>query len=158
MDEDAGGKSIWESAALIYYLAVTKDPGHILLPEDALGAAQVLSWLSFQTSYMAKAHAQMFMPLYFGQPGEPAEVAAAVDQLRWCWGHLEAALVEGGGWLVGGRFTAADAGFAAAVATEAALLRESLSSLFHSLLPAVRRPAPSVAEPHRRPRLQLDTF
>lgn len=49
VDCDAGGLKLFESGAILCYLAETRDPTHSLLPQGAGPRAEVLQWLFFQT-------------------------------------------------------------------------------------------------------------
>ncbi len=48
MDHEAGDLAVWESGAILVYLAEEKDAQRRLLPADPQQRVEVLSWLFFQ--------------------------------------------------------------------------------------------------------------
>ena len=76
-------------------------------------------------SYFAPANVKIFVPLFFGSSTTAESLIAAVEEVRRYWDLLTQRLKAGGGWLVDRRYTAADAGFCAAILQETVLLGES---------------------------------
>ncbi|RKG57748.1 glutathione S-transferase family protein, partial [Corallococcus sp. AB011P] len=76
---DDGGFVLWESRAIMVYLA-EKTPGQTLLPTDAQGRADVNRWLFWCSSHMAPANTVLVLENFVKQrtgrgPPDPAEVA-----------------------------------------------------------------------------------
>lgn len=74
---DDDGFVVWESAAILKYLA-SKRPQRGLLPSDAQGAAMLDQWLFWwvahpEAALMALAYEKLVKP-YFGQPGNDASI------------------------------------------------------------------------------------
>jgi glutathione S-transferase len=106
------GLVIWESLAINLYLA--KKAGGPLAPanlaEDGL-ATMWSVWVETEVeplAYQLLAHTSSLPP----EKRDPAKAKEATEALKAPLGVLEAALVKGGGTLIGGRFTVADVNLA----------------------------------------------
>lgn len=102
------GLALSESLAMNLYLA--RKHGGPVAPADLKEEALATMW-SFWAATQAEPHAaQIIYNMVMKAPAErDAKLAAAsVEALRGPFAILDAALVAGGGWLVGGRFTVAD--------------------------------------------------
>ena len=102
MDDD--GFVLHESLAIALYLA--RKHGGPLAPKDAREEALTVQWSLWAAT---SAEPRTIQILYNAGPtGDAALRQASIDGLAGPFAALEAALVAGGGHLVGGRFTVAD--------------------------------------------------
>ncbi|KAH9933648.1 glutathione S-transferase C-terminal-like protein [Epithele typhae] len=112
IDHQNGDYAIWESNAIILYLLEQHDPAHKLSVTDAKEKSDFTKWLFFQAS----GQGPYFGQLRHFQAAHPVQVPTARERyqrevLR-VWGVLDGVLAAApGGWLVGGRVTAADITF-----------------------------------------------
>ncbi|MCY1083091.1 glutathione S-transferase family protein [Archangium lansingense] len=92
---DDEGFCLWESNAILCYLAAKK-PESGLLPADARGMAQVQQWLQWQaTTFGPSANEVMGETVYakfFGRAKDEAKYAAGMEKVRRDLGVLEKAL------------------------------------------------------------------
>src|SRR4051794_21051538 len=108
--EDDDGYVIWESPAIMTYLA-TKNAGANLLPTDARGRAETTRWMFWSASHLESACMDMAMEKMVKpmMGGTPDEARMAHDKAQWerfapvLNGHL-----EGKTWLVSNTFSIAD--------------------------------------------------
>jgi len=105
------GFVLWESNAILYYLAAKK-PGSGLWPSDARGQADVLRWHSWEAAHWFPACAILAFERVLkkltgqGDP-DPDEVAKGENQFHRCAAVLDGAL-RGRRWLLGDPLTIAD--------------------------------------------------
>ena len=114
-----GGLMLWESRAIMQYLAETT-PGQTVLPTDARGRAEVNRWLFWCAAHMAPANAILVMenfvkPLTGRGPADPAEVARGEALFAQLAPVLDAHLA-GRAWVALDRLTLADFSLAAGFA------------------------------------------
>jgi glutathione S-transferase len=105
---DDDGLILWESLAINLYLA--KKHGGPLAPANPAEEARMLQW-GFWSAIEIEQPGTMV--LYHGallpaEQRDPAVLAAAMETLQAPLAVLEQALIAGGGYLVGRRFTVAD--------------------------------------------------
>ncbi len=103
-----GGTVISESLAINLYLA--RKHGGALAPVDLAEEGRMLSW-SFWAATTVEPNAATAMyntVMYAPELRDPAAVTKALAALEAPLKVLEQMLVQGGGFLVGGRFTVAD--------------------------------------------------
>jgi len=105
---DDDGLILWESLAINLYLA--RKHGGPLAPANLAEEGQMLQWTLWAV-WELEPHAQAVMGHAQTLPVEQrdaAVLAKATATVEGALGVLNAALVKGGGHLVGGRFTVAD--------------------------------------------------
>lgn len=99
------GERLTEGAAILQHLA-DRAPGTGLTPKaGTIDRARVIEHLNFTASELHKA----FAPFFGAVKPEGAARAAAEEKLVRRMDHLERQLADGRAYLVGGRFTVADA-------------------------------------------------
>jgi len=115
---DDGGFVLWESRAIIQYLA-EKSPGQTLLPTDAQGRADVQRWLFWCAAHngptMTILVQENFVKPMMGRPADPAELARGEAQFAQCASLLDAHLADKP-WMAQDRLTLADFSLAASYA------------------------------------------
>jgi glutathione S-transferase len=102
------GVVVWESLAINLYLA--KKAGGPLAPANVVEDGLMTMW-GFWAVTEVEPHAALALyntTMYAPEKRDPAVVARALEALKAPLEVLEQALVKGGGYLVGGRFTVAD--------------------------------------------------
>ncbi len=117
LDDD--GRLLWESRAIMQYLA-DRTPGQTLLPTDAWGRADVNRWLFWCAAHMAPANAiltqeNFVKPLTGRGPGDPAEIARGEALFAQGASILDAHLA-GKTWVAQDHLTLADFSLAAGFA------------------------------------------
>ena len=111
-----GDFMLWESRAIMEYLAAKK-PEANLLGHDDREWADITRWLFWDAAHLARHTGTVVFEnlvkriLNMGPP-DTAAIAAAVEQLRRFYGVLDGCL-KGKSYLVAGRLTVADLGLAA---------------------------------------------
>ncbi|NNB90773.1 glutathione S-transferase family protein [Corallococcus exiguus] len=157
---DDGGFVLWESRAIMVYLA-EKTPGQTLLPTDAQGRADVNRWLFWCSSHMAPANTVLVQENFVKQrtgrgPPDPAEVARGEALFAQAAPVLDSHLA-GRTWVTQERLTLADLSLAAsfALAGPARLPLEGYANLRAWLgrvqqLDAWQRTAPPMPPPAAR--------
>ena len=157
---DDGGFVLWESRAIMVYLA-EKTPGQTLLPTDAQGRADVNRWLFWCSSHMAPANTVLVQENFVKQrtgrgPPDPAEVARGEALFAQNAPVLDSHLA-GRTWVTQDRLTLADLSLAAsfALAGPARLPLEGYANLRAWLgrvqeLEAWQRTAPPMPPPAAR--------
>lgn len=109
--EDADGTVIWESPAILIYLA-EKHPEKNLLPKEVINRTDALRWMFWNASHLEAAVAtvaveRIIKPMLMKQPGDDARAAAGVADFNRFAPILNAHL-EGKEWILGKQFTIAD--------------------------------------------------
>ncbi|NNC20557.1 glutathione S-transferase family protein [Corallococcus exiguus] len=157
---DDGGFVLWESRAIMVYLA-EKTPGQTLLPTDAQGRADVNRWLFWCSAHMAPANTVLVQENFVKQrtgrgPPDPAEVARGEALFAQTAPVLDSHLA-GRTWVTQERLTLADLSLAAsfALAGPARLPLEGYANLRAWLgrvqqLEAWQRTAPPMPPPAAR--------
>ncbi|AFE04893.1 hypothetical protein COCOR_02880 [Corallococcus coralloides DSM 2259] len=157
---DDGGFVLWESRAIMVYLA-EKTPGQTLLPTDAQGRADVNRWLFWCSAHMAPANTVLVQENFVKQrtgrgPPDPAEVARGEALFAQTAPVLDSHLA-GRTWVTQERLTLADLSLAAsfALAGPARLPIEGYANLRAWLgrvqeLEAWQRTAPPMPPPAAR--------
>ncbi|GHG70786.1 glutathione S-transferase family protein [Comamonas sp. JC664] len=157
---DDGGFVLWESRAIMVYLA-EKTPGQTLLPTDAQGRADVNRWLFWCSAHMAPANTVLVQENFVKQrtgrgPPDPAEVARGEALVAQTAPVLDSHLA-GRMWVSQERLTLADLSLAAsfALAGPARLPLEGYANLRAWLgrvqeLEAWQRTAPPMPPPAAR--------
>ncbi|RKI02572.1 glutathione S-transferase family protein [Corallococcus sp. AB030] len=157
---DDGGFVLWESRAIMVYLA-EKSPGQTLLPTDAQGRADVNRWLFWCSAHMAPANTVLVLENFVKQrtgrgPPDPAEVARGEALFAQTAPVLDSHLA-GRTWVTQERLTLADLSLAAsfALAGPARLPLEGYANLRAWLgrvqeLEAWQRTAPPMPPPAAR--------
>lgn len=91
------GFCVWESNAIICYLAAKK-PESGLLPTDARGMAQVQQWLQWNATTFSPAITEVMMETvyakFFGRAKDEAKYAAGMEKVRRDLGVLEKELAH----------------------------------------------------------------
>jgi glutathione S-transferase len=111
-----GDFSLWESRAIMQYLAAKKPEANLLGHSDKEWA-DIARWLFWDASHLARhtgtvVFENMVKRILNMGPPDQAAIAAAIEQLKRFYGVLDAAL-KGKKYLVGGRLTVADLALAA---------------------------------------------
>ncbi|NPD22087.1 glutathione S-transferase family protein [Corallococcus exiguus] len=157
---DDGGFVLWESRAIMVYLA-EKTPGQTLLPTDAQGRADVNRWLFWCSAHMAPANTVLVLENFVKQrtgrgPPDPTEVARGEALFAQTAPVLDSHLA-GRTWVTQERLTLADLSLAAsfALAGPARLPLEGYANLRAWLgrvqqLEAWQRTAPPMPPPAAR--------
>lgn len=157
---DDGGFVLWESRAIMVYLA-EKTPGQTLLPTDPQGRADVNRWLFWCSAHMAPANTVLVQENFVKQrtgrgPPDPAEVARGEALVAQTAPVLDSHLA-GRTWVAQERLTLADLSLAAsfALAGPARLPLEGYANLRAWLgrvqeLEAWQRTAPPMPPPAAR--------
>ncbi|RKI46630.1 glutathione S-transferase family protein [Corallococcus sp. AB004] len=157
---DDGGFVLWESRAIMVYLA-EKTPGQTLLPTDAQGRADVNRWLFWCSAHMAPANTVLVQENFVKQrtgrgPPDPTEVARGEALFAQTAPVLDSHLA-GRTWVTQERLTLADLSLAAsfALAGPARLPLEGYANLRAWLgrvqeLEAWQRTAPPMPPPAAR--------
>ena len=115
---DDGGFLLWESRAIMLYLA-EQQPGQTLLPADAKGRADVQRWLFWCAAHMAPANTivvhENFVKPMMGRPQDIAELARGAALVQQ-FGAIHDAHLAGKQWVAQDRLTLADFSLAAGFA------------------------------------------
>jgi glutathione S-transferase len=92
---DDGGFHLWESNAIICYLA-TKKPESGLMLSDPRGMAMMHQWLQWQATTFSNSTTDVMMETvylgFFGRDQDPQKYAAAMEKVRRDLGVLETCL------------------------------------------------------------------
>src|SRR5690349_8649575 len=95
--EDDDGFCVWESNAILCYLAALK-PDSGLMPMDARGIAQVQQWLQWQATTLGPSATEVLMETVyakmFGREKDEAKYAAGLEKIRRDLGILEGVLTR----------------------------------------------------------------
>ena len=108
-----GDYCLADSSAIVHYIEA-KHPEPELIPGEARARGKVVWYDEFSDTIMAACGAKMFFnrvvaPRFIGRPGDETVAAAAEkDELPPILDYLERVVPDGGGFLVGNRFTLAD--------------------------------------------------
>jgi glutathione S-transferase len=109
--EDTDGTIIWESPAILVYLA-EKHPEKNLLPKDAINRTDALRWMFWNASHLEAAifavgFERIVKPMLLKKPTDEARVAIGIADFNQHAPVLNAHL-EGKDWILGKQFTIAD--------------------------------------------------
>jgi glutathione S-transferase len=104
-----GDFSMWESNAILLYLA-DKDESGRLLPHDRQQRALAAQWLSWQVSDLNPGWIYAVYALLRKVPGydDPQQIDASIQRWTGRMQVLESALAKGGPFILGKNFSAAD--------------------------------------------------
>jgi len=143
--EDDDGSFMWESPAIITYLA-GKNPQSNLFPNDAKGRAETLRWMFWNTAHfepavLGVAFEKLFKPMMGADPDE-ARIAACTKDFERYAPILDAHLANKT-WLLGDAFSLADisVGVACELALPAQLDMSKMPNLKAWLGRVTERPA-----------------
>ncbi|MCC7046326.1 MAG: glutathione S-transferase N-terminal domain-containing protein [Alphaproteobacteria bacterium] len=105
-----GDKAMFESAAIVLYLAEKHPEAKLMPPPGAPERMKFLQWLMYltntiQDSFILYYHPDNFFP---DEPSRAALKAAGEARLEKQWSVVDAALAENGPYLTGATFSAAD--------------------------------------------------
>ncbi len=115
--EDDDGYVIWESPAILTYLA-SKNPQKNLLPTDARGRAETVRWMFWNASHLEAAvygvaFEKLVKPMLGAQADQTRIDACTKDFERYA--PVLNAHLEGKQWICGDQFTIADISVAVVV-------------------------------------------
>ncbi|KKB08236.1 glutathione S-transferase family protein [Devosia chinhatensis] len=133
-----GDFALWESNAILVYLADKAAPGQ-LLPTDLQQKGRVLQWLGWQAAELNPAWGYAVMALQRKTPGydDPQAIAASLERWTARLDILEAELGRNGPFLGGSVFSIAD-------------IAIGLSTHRWMCLPADRKSLPAVEAHYQR--------
>ena len=106
-----GDLNLWESRAIMQYLASTK-PGNTLWPSDPKRQADIARWQFWEASHLSKgtgafAFERLFKKMFMKQDADP--VALAAGEKEWnTFAPVLNAQLEGKQWILGDVLTLAD--------------------------------------------------
>jgi glutathione S-transferase len=139
--EEDDGWTLWESLAVVVYLAETH-PTKGLFPTDARSRAEALRWMFFCASHLDPAveslYTQKFLSRLRGQAVDEAAVASAKKDLDRYLPVFEARM-ETQPWVLGPSFSLVDVA-----------LGTSVDTLFKKELEFDRKACPAIAAWHSR--------
>ena len=103
------GFTLWESNAILRYLAATQPAGTALWPADPQARAVVDQWLDWQQTTMGPPQSAVFQSLVRTAPDkrDSAAIAAALVRAGAAWSILDAQLAKHA-YIAGPDFTIAD--------------------------------------------------
>jgi len=107
--EEPDGFTLYESNAILRYLARTRAPGHAIYPAEPRAAAECDKWMDWQLGTLNRPRTVIFFT-YVRIPEADRDWPAthkARDEAERLWAQVEARL-EGRPWLVGDAMTLAD--------------------------------------------------
>jgi glutathione S-transferase len=99
------GALLTEGAAIVQYLADLRPESQLAPPAGTRARVELQSWLVFIATELHKTFSPWLFHAEYGEPAQAAARARIIDRLA----HVEARLAAGGPYLLGERFTAADA-------------------------------------------------
>lgn len=104
-----GAFTLWESNAILRYLAAVHADGTALWPADLQARANIDRWMDWQQTYMGPHQTVVFQGLIRtpADKRDNAAIAAAIDRAGHAWGILDAQLA-GRDFITGPDFTIAD--------------------------------------------------
>jgi glutathione S-transferase len=104
----ADGTVITENVAILAYLAKTH-PAANLLPKDAVGEAQCLSFMAWLSNTVHPCFTHVFRPERFSDRADTHEAIKEKGRISF-WANLQEidGLLAGKQWVQGGQFTACD--------------------------------------------------
>jgi glutathione S-transferase len=139
--EDDDGWTLWESCAVLVYLAETH-PDRGFFPTDVRGRANALRWMFWASAHLdpsvALVYGQRFLRPMRGQAVDETAVASAMKDLARYLPVLEAQLATGT-WILGAHFSLVDIALGA-----------SVDALFRKEVAFDRTPYPAVSAWHGR--------
>lgn len=86
VDHDASDLAIWESGAILMYLAEEKDPQRRLLPRDPAQRSEVLSWLFFQVGGLGPMQGQADWWLLFAPERDEVALKRYIEETERLYG------------------------------------------------------------------------
>jgi glutathione S-transferase len=106
---DDGGFVLWESNAILRYLAAQYGDG-TLYPAAPKQRARIDQWMDWQASDLNRSWSYAFMALVRQSPahGDQQQLAASIDNWSGFMRVLDQRLQETGAYIAGDRFTLAD--------------------------------------------------
>ena len=103
------GEPVFESAALVMFLADAYPMAGLAPPLDSLERAHYYQWLMHLANPLQPAFRNWFYPTEAaGEANAEATKAQAQVRIEGCWDRIDAHLAERGPWLLGDRLSAAD--------------------------------------------------
>ncbi|KAJ3298289.1 hypothetical protein HDU79_011576 [Rhizoclosmatium sp. JEL0117] len=107
IDHNRNDFAVFESAAILLYLAEHYDPDHILFPTDSNERSEVIQWLMWQMGGLGPMQGQAGH--FNGLKDQiPYAINRYNEETRRLYSVLERHLSEGREWLAAGRYTIAD--------------------------------------------------
>ncbi|KAH9919706.1 glutathione S-transferase [Fomitopsis serialis] len=110
IDHGSGDFVIWESDAILTYLAEKYDPGHKISVSECGDRIHQLQWLFFQASGQGPYFGQSTWFLYLHHEKLPSAIERYQKEVLRVFGVLESVLSRQD-WLAGGKCTIADLSF-----------------------------------------------
>ncbi|GAB4821530.1 hypothetical protein N2152v2_008576 [Parachlorella kessleri] len=107
VDHEAGDLAVWESGAVLLYLAEQKDPERRLLPTDTAKRIEVLSWLFWQVGGLGPMQGQADWWVLFAPDTDEFAIERYRNETKRLFGVMDSRL-EGREWLAADQFTIAD--------------------------------------------------
>ena len=103
-----GAFSMWESNAILRYLAGTTEAGRVVWPNDPRERAHVDQWLDWQQTVLNRPQSIVFQGLIRQTPDQRdmAAIGAAAQQLGRAYALLDTALAHG--YVAGATYSLAD--------------------------------------------------
>ncbi len=107
LEED--GFTLWESHAILRYLAASNAPGHALWPDDLRARANIDRWMDWAQTAVTRPQSTVFQGLVRTPPErrDTGAIEAATHELGRVWGMLDAQLAQHA-YVAGPEFTLAD--------------------------------------------------
>ncbi|KAI0659290.1 glutathione S-transferase C-terminal-like protein [Cubamyces menziesii] len=110
VDHSNGDFTIWESNAILLYLAEKYDKEHKLCVEDSNEKYKLIQWLFFQASGQGPYYGQAFWFIRYHPERVPSAIERYQKEILRVFGVLDSVLSKQE-WLVGNKLTIADLSF-----------------------------------------------
>jgi len=107
IDHQEGDLSMFESGAIMWYLATKYDPEHKLWPKDLKGQVETMSWLMFQMGGIGPMQGQANHFVRYAPEKIEYGINRYTNETKRLYKVVDKHL-EGKEWLAGGQYTIAD--------------------------------------------------